>query len=76
MDIVVISAIVGSLGLFIVFPIVLGFRELLVTHGLKKHAKSVIGRVRDVTLRSAGQAGAYGRVWFEYQVDKKTYHKT
>ena len=73
MAILFISVVAGSLGLLFVFAILLGLREIAISHTLKKRAESITGKVRDVDLKAAGQAGSYGKVSFEYQVNGVNY---
>lgn len=73
-DIIVIAGII-SMGLLYMVMLIQGFWEIVTTRKLHTHAQSVRGHIDDVDIKSAGQAGSYGKVIFRYTVNDITYSK-
>src|SRR5579875_2540317 len=73
-DLLVIAGLCAGILLYMI-TLIMGIWEIITAHRLKKHARSTTARIEDIDIKSAGQAGTYGKIRFTYTVNDTTYTK-
>src|SRR5437660_3799404 len=69
-----ISIILGC-PILMLIQVIIGCRELMISHRLGKYGKRIEGQIEDIDIKSARPGGVYGKVRFTYRVNDKTYTK-